>query len=157
MGVPVDQEGVWTYVYTSHSKKSQASIGFIAQVNRDPRRNPQLDIVHPNIQYLKFIVGGKTSYYPGFNGQITKLVYRVGDGAFIDTLDQFKAHLLNQGPFPSVILEKTTNITVAGDTPVDVVARQPEAYQLVTDDSTQFPHEYSVSGWFKFNGPFAGD
>lgn len=87
-----------------------------------------MDVTHPVINYLKFVLGGKQFEYPGFNGQLTKLVYRVGAGAFIDTIDQLNAHLATQGPAPRVTLEKTTNITVAGDTPVDVVAGQPEAY-----------------------------
>ena len=41
--------------------------------------------------YLKFMLSGKNLHYPGFNGVFAKVQYRVGPGAFVDSVEQFIA------------------------------------------------------------------
>lgn len=45
-----------------------------------------MNVVHPEISYLRFILGGKDeNRYPAFNGQFTKILYSYKDGVFIDS------------------------------------------------------------------------
>jgi hypothetical protein len=106
---PDDIEGLWTYVYYSHSVALSRSVGFIKFSTADPKR-VQNDVVHPAITYLKFILAGKQFNYPGFNGIFTRVVYKIGAGAFIDTLDQATAFIATQGPVPSGLLRNVTTL-----------------------------------------------
>jgi hypothetical protein len=78
-------------LYYSHGKAFKRSVGFIQYGAGQAPGRIQHDVTHPTIQYLKFILAGKQFAYPGFNGLFLNVVYNIGPGAFIDTVDQFTA------------------------------------------------------------------
>lgn len=84
---PEDIEGLWTFVYFSHSKNVKRSVGFIQY---GPAATPvriQSDVTHPDHGLLKFVLGGKQFSYAGFNGLFANVIYKLGAGAFVDNMD----------------------------------------------------------------------
>lgn len=55
---------------------------------------------HGAITYLKFIVGGASPPYQGFNGQIANTAIKFGQGAYIDDYSKWLRHLNNRIPRP---------------------------------------------------------
>jgi hypothetical protein len=63
-----DIEGVWTYIYYSHSTTVKRSVGFVKYGDTQPIRI-SMDVSHPIATTLKFILGGQNlNRYPAFNG-----------------------------------------------------------------------------------------
>jgi hypothetical protein len=63
-----DIEGVWTYIYYSYSVALGRAVGFTKYGTDTPNRI-QMNVKHPETDYLRFILGGKdANRYPGFNG-----------------------------------------------------------------------------------------
>jgi hypothetical protein len=148
---PADIEGLWTFLYFSFSKQVNRAVGFIKYDGSEPKRI-QFDVQHPAITYLKFILGGKQFNYPGFNGQIAKLAYNLGDGAFIDKLDGFNKIV---GTSPATIWDSVVTANIIAEEPVRLEKKDEE--YLEVSGKKPFPTEYSVSGWFKWDGEYKGD
>lgn len=112
---PGDIEGLWTYVYYSHSRVVKRSVGFIQFGPAGTPQRIQHDVTHPTISYLKFVLAGAQFSYPGVNGIFLKVVYKIGPGAFLDTIDNYNQFYATQAPAPSVISNKTVTIPQIGD------------------------------------------
>jgi len=69
-----------------------------------------MDVTHPEVLYLKFILGGKQFSYPGFNGVFTKVQYNIGTGAFVDTLENVNALLAKVGTYPPFLWDKLVTV-----------------------------------------------
>jgi hypothetical protein len=153
---PADIEGVWTYVYYSYSKPGSKAVGIIQYGQSEPQRI-QHDVTHPSVSYLNFILAGKQFSYPGLNGQFTKVNYRLGNGAFIDSVEQFKPYLVNQGTHPGINWDKIVTLNQVTETIESAVGKGSEEYKLVGGGEAAFPPEYSISGWFKWQGIYTAD
>lgn len=82
-----DIEGVWTFIYFSY--KEGRAVAFTQFGNDDPRRST-LSATNPEVAFLRFTLGGKHLDYPGLNGQFAMLALKLGQGAFIEELQQLK-------------------------------------------------------------------
>jgi hypothetical protein len=154
---PEDIEGLWTYVYYSHGKQAKKSVGFIQYGNQGKPTRIQHAVQHPLVTYLKFILAGKHLSYPGFNGQFYNVNYRVGPGAYIDSIDQFNTWLTSQGASPAIDWDRTVTLRQITGDPVGIKPGDAsEEYKQIGGGDNMFPPEYSVSGWFKWAGPYAG-
>ena len=70
-----------------------------------------MNVIHPSVSYLKFILGGKdNNKYPGFNGLFTKIIYSHKEGVFIDELSEFKEYLESIGPNPKETIDEFLNL-----------------------------------------------
>jgi hypothetical protein len=92
IGFPEDIEGVWSFLYFSHSKATKRTTAIIKYGTQNPQR-VAWDFSHPTLNYINFIIGGKQFQYPGFQGQFYRILFRVQQGAFVDTVDQFNTLL----------------------------------------------------------------
>ncbi|CAD8140693.1 unnamed protein product [Paramecium octaurelia] len=145
---PADIEGLWTYVYYSYSDDKARAVGLIKYGNDDIKAIRH-DVTHPGTKHVKFILGGNdVGRYPGFNGIFTQVTFSAAPGAFIDSADKLKPHLDSIGTPNSVISELTNTVLVdsliARDKATDPIEK------TVGSETTRFPHEYAISGWFKW-------
>jgi len=100
-----DIEGVWTYIYYSHSVPIKRVVGFVKYGAEGQPQRIQMDVSHPVAQQLTFVLGGTNlNRYPGFNGQFSGVVYSTKDGAFVDNLEQLNAKIPK--PEPSSIWDR---------------------------------------------------
>ncbi len=49
-----------------------------------PKKIEFLDVVHPFVMKLRFLLGGKHLTYPGFNGQFTRIIASTNYGIYAD-------------------------------------------------------------------------
>lgn len=65
IGFPEDIEGVWTYLYFSHSRVVKKTVGFL-KVTGQATQRIEWAFSHPIINNLAFYLAGKNSQYPSF-------------------------------------------------------------------------------------------
>jgi hypothetical protein len=83
-----DIEGVWSYVYFSYSSKVNQAVGFIKYGTSDVQR-VEIAVTHNSPKFLRFLLGGNDlGVYPGFNGQFTRPVLKIGPGSFLATAEE---------------------------------------------------------------------
>lgn len=121
--------------------------------DEEPNR-VQMNAVNPKTNTLHFILGGRDeNRYPAFNGLFTRVSYSHEVGAFVDSVAELKAYLEKQGKRPSELLPSLSTFKVVEDIKQIAFSEknvQPKTYGGKADS---FPHEYSISGWFRFK-PF---
>lgn len=77
-----DIEGVWTYVHFSYSPKDKKAVGLFYQNKKT--QIIELGVTHTPPKTLRFVLGGNDlKLYPGFNGQFTRPILKVGPGSYI--------------------------------------------------------------------------
>ena len=92
-----DIEAVWTYIYVSYSGKVNQAVGFVKYGDGDVKR-VEIPVTHTPPNFLRLVVGGndvrnefslplKLNAYPGFNGQFTRPVLRIGPGSYLSGVD----------------------------------------------------------------------
>lgn len=103
------------------------------------------------------MLGGKQFNYPGVNGIFTKAGLYMGEGSFIDHVTQLNAHL-NKNSHPKVEWEVLAAVPFTNNTVnVSSETKQEGEYPEVDFAGKMFPHEYAVSGWFRWDGVYAAD
>jgi hypothetical protein len=55
---PADIEGAWFYLYYSYGKAQQRAVGFIQYSTTTAPQRIQHNVVHPVVNYLKFVLAG---------------------------------------------------------------------------------------------------
>lgn len=146
-----DIEAEWTYIYFSYSNVVRKAVALVNYVDNTVERL-EFDVTHPVPTYLRFILGGTDKgNYPGFNGQFTRQVVKVGQGAFFDSAEDVITYAKQCNPKPGKdCTEKVVQNVWKDNKSFIVDERKPSAF--VTDESAAFPEEYAVSGWFKWTG-----
>ena len=71
-------------MYYSHGRNAKRSVAFL-KIGDNQQVRIQHDVSHPYPTFTRFTLAGKHLQYPGFNGQFFKVIYRIADGAFIDS------------------------------------------------------------------------
>lgn len=103
------------------------------------------------------MLAGKQFSYPSFNGQFFAVIFKAAAGAFIDDVNGFNEYLTTKVP----ALPKDLTTQVVFQQATDAVTIQPgqgdEQYTVIGGGDKAFPVEYSVSGWYKWTGPYAAD
>lgn len=95
-----DVEGVWTYVYFSYSSTEQQAVSWV-KYQREEAVSLSFKVKHEVPSYLRFILGGQEGdQYPGFNGQFSQPVLRLGAGSFLKTQEEFKFFTMKCNPRP---------------------------------------------------------
>jgi hypothetical protein len=80
---------------------------------------------------LNFILGGKNFQYPGLNGQFNKVLYRLGDGAFVDNVDDFKTLINKVGPAPGPNFDKIFTVSMVNETIDSGIGKGTDEYKIV--------------------------
>jgi hypothetical protein len=105
-------------------------------------------VTHPKPTFLRFVLGGNDlKIYPGFNGQFTRPVVKVGYGSFINDADGLKKYAVKCNPQPG------PDCTRKGDVKIIQGKKKFEGDKvedITSPDEFAFPNEYGVSGWFKW-------
>lgn len=78
-----DQEGLWTFIWYSHSLDENQSIGFVKQ-GGEALKKVVFKAKHSLSGYLQFLLAGGF-VYPNYNGQFTNVVVSCGVGVFINS------------------------------------------------------------------------
>ena len=107
--------------------------------------------MHNTPSRLRLILAGTDNgNYPGFNGQFSRPILRVGEGAFLGTHEdlQLYARQCNPPPPPDCTSLKIIKYIdkrqrFRGEPPAE------PKFQLSPEDS-KFPSTYSMQGWFKW-------
>lgn len=79
---PVDIEGVWTFVYHSHSLTQKQSTAFL-KFGDSKIEKLVVAATHTVPTYLRFYLSGSQFTYVPFNGQFSDLMLSVNKGVFI--------------------------------------------------------------------------
>lgn len=155
----VQLDGQWNYIYFSYKRfawdKGRA-IGFVAFDGSTIRSTTygELNILHYPIQdYLYFAVGSSGTKllknYNRFNGEVSNVVLRFGEGAYLATADAVKQYFLTDAPKPEVPkFEKVEKIVV--DDIVDVKRAEGEVKPIEFPDEFAGQTEYAVSLWYRW-------
>ncbi|CAD8162366.1 unnamed protein product [Paramecium octaurelia] len=142
-----DIEGVWTYIHFSY-KQGQA-VGILRI--EDTTKIVALDALHEQPNFLRLIIGGSDlNQYPGFNGQISSPIFKIGDGSFVNAEDEFNKFVMacNHRPEPDC-RDKNEIISLSqGIKKYD--SSQPESYEHFDNQKKEFPTLYGVGGWYKW-------
>jgi hypothetical protein len=112
-----------------------------------------LEAQHNTPQQLRFILAGRDQgNYPGFNGQFSRPILRVGEGAFLGNTSDLAAFATTCNPPPPPDCSDLKIIKY-----IDKKARfkgeeaNPDKLNYYTSpDGARFPSTYSVQGWFKW-------
>lgn len=78
---PADIEGLWTFIYFSHSLNDKQTAIF-ARFGNEKLIKVIVPAVHVVPSYLKFYLGGNNMNYAAFNGQFSDVIFSTGKGAF---------------------------------------------------------------------------
>ncbi|CAD8193826.1 unnamed protein product [Paramecium pentaurelia] len=144
-----DIEGVWTFFYFSYSNTFNKAVGFIKYSDQDSQ-SITINAYHETIIYLKLIIGGSDlSIYPAINGQFTKATFKIGSTAFIDTIDKLNKYALECNPQPNEFCDQYDQQIVIENIQ-KFQEQQNFLSEIQSNSQTQFPNEYSVFGWFKW-------
>jgi hypothetical protein len=106
---------------------------------------------------MKFLLGGKHLQYAGFNGQFTKVSFNTGDGAFVNDVGYLGKILSAIGPAISSDWKQLVTLRVTQNPQPIAVGEGKEDYIAVTTDEQKFPQEYSVAGWYRWEGSYTAD
>ena len=72
-----------------------------------------MNVIHPDINYLRFILGGKDeNRYPAFNGLFTKIFYQWTPGIFIEDDKEINEFLESIAPRPKESIDNFLTIKV---------------------------------------------
>jgi hypothetical protein len=155
----VQLDGRWNYIYFSYKRfawdKGRA-LGFVA-FNGDTIRSTtygELNILHfPIADYLYFAVGSSgaklVKNYNRFNGEVSNIVLRFGEGAYLGTPENLKAFMTAEAPIPEVPkLERVEK--VIGEGIVDIKRAEGEVKPIEFPDEFANQIEYSVSLWYRW-------
>ncbi|CAD8123997.1 unnamed protein product [Paramecium sonneborni] len=143
-----DIEATWTFVHFSYTSAGKV-VAWIQYENKEPQ-TVSVAATHDKPDYLQFVLGGtQGSLYPGFNGQFTSAVIKVGSGSFVETVEQFRKFALTCNPQPLPVCNKAKEILLI-EKSKRFEAQTSEVNEIVSPDEQAFPDEYSISGWFKW-------
>ncbi|CAD8155184.1 unnamed protein product [Paramecium octaurelia] len=145
-----DIEGVWIYTYFSYTRYK--AIAFYQIENQAPI-TLEAKVTHPRMEQLLFQVGGKDpqNRYYSFNGQFHRPVLRLGSGSFFDTLEEYTPFCLSCNPQPQKDCSSKGLIRA-----VSAKASQFNGNPVNSGDRFGTTEQYSVQGWFKWNGKTSG-
>lgn len=97
-----DIEGLWTYLYFSYSGRLKKAVGLAKFGASGKVAQVTMDVTHDIPTYLRLVVGGKQFSYPGFNGQFTNPVFKIGDGAYVNSELELFDYNLKCNPYPKL-------------------------------------------------------
>ena len=81
---------------------------------------------------------------------ISRIIFSDKSGSFVTKQETLKAIIKTQGPAPSFNLHDLISRPIVKT----VITRESkDKVHKVTINEKKFPHEYSLSGWFKFIAP----
>ena len=90
---------MWTYLYYSFSAKANKAVGFV--VFGEEVKDIEFDVGHNVPSRLRLILAGTDNgNYPGFNGQFSRPILRVGEGAYLETHDDLDIYARKCNPPP---------------------------------------------------------
>ncbi|CAD8155329.1 unnamed protein product [Paramecium pentaurelia] len=149
---PEDFDGIWTYIYYSYSVEKKKAVAFIKFGSGD-----LIKVIHqvsnPSTNWVRFTISGKDqNRYPGFNGSFQQIYFSTNQGVFLDS-ENCDISKLQENTQPNDFLLESITYTLVSNLQqrnADTV----EVFSIVgTSDNPQYPHEYTFSGWFKWEVP----
>jgi hypothetical protein len=76
----------------------------------------QFDVEHITLDFLHFTLGGTDqSNYPGFNGQFSRPVLRMGQGSFMNDFASLASFSMSCNPLPEVDCPVAHELEVVGE------------------------------------------
>ncbi|CAK87360.1 unnamed protein product (macronuclear) [Paramecium tetraurelia] len=142
----MEYESEWVYIYYSYKRISQTQGVAMAYTGRmDIVDELKIDALHnPINNYAQLTIGHSGKYYPNFNGQLTGIKFRLGNGAYIDSKNDILQRMKNSDLMPSVPYDVSHKYTII-DGKIDNYKVLPNNPQMV-----DFPaNEYSLALWYK--------
>ncbi|CAK59383.1 unnamed protein product (macronuclear) [Paramecium tetraurelia] len=142
-----DIEGVWTYIHFSYKQGQAVGIMKI----EDNTKIVVLDAMHEQPNFLRLIIGGSNlNQYPGFNGQISSPIFKIGAGSFVNTEDEFNKFVMacNHRPEPDCRDKNEIMQLSQGIKKYD--SSQQEFYEHFDNQRKEFPTLYGIGGWYKW-------
>ncbi|CAK81196.1 unnamed protein product (macronuclear) [Paramecium tetraurelia] len=143
-------EGQWNYVYFGYKRQGDTGVakGYI-QFGVDGEIEEVAFTVYHDflVEYVEFIVG-KTSA-PLFNGELARVTFSFGPGAFVPNKDTLRLFTQNSLPEKAQI-HPVTRQTLQLFGSAITIAEDPIQFEF---DKFQGAEEYSVSGWVRWAGP----
>ncbi|CAK86297.1 unnamed protein product (macronuclear) [Paramecium tetraurelia] len=137
---PEDFDGIWTYIYYSYSAEQKKAFEFIKFGSGD-FQTVTYEVQNPSTNSVRFTVGGKdNNRYSGFNvpNQVFSLILLVSCNNIKSPIDLI----------PELITYKLVS---------NLQNRDPDTKEVDSivgiSNNPQFPQEYALSGWFKWEVP----
>lgn len=145
-------EGWWNYVHFGYKRFGDKGIvkGYVQFGLEGEIKESTQDVNHEYLlEYLEFVVGSSNA--PLFNGQMTKIQFQVGPGAYLASTEIFKSVIENTLPEKAMIhpVPRTTLQLIGAQITMPKSNDDGLQYQF---DKFNGAKEYSVSGWVKWSG-----
>lgn len=102
---------------------------------------------HPRLDSIYFQIGGKDETYPGFSGQFSRPVLRLGYGTFFSSEQEVLNYVLSCNHVPQPDCQAKGGLKA-----ISSKKSKFNGKPITTGDKFGYSDTYGVQGWFKWNG-----